>query len=474
MAGLTLAELIAARTEDEMKTQCLAALQGVGFVTKASAGGTGSLAVSGVASGDYEVEVEVTTSGELGVAEITYSTDGGTVWSTPAAIPADGIVALTGTGAVMTFASGPTGAGTSFLDGDVYSFELSTPTLPVTAWQTASTGLTLVELIAQCHAELSRTISGIAAGGLLLYAEDDWLDLLAASVYGFEREEGTAAEGVVTLTNATASPVPIALGAVWVGTSGGLRYNNITSGTLPASSTLSVTVRAEAVGTAYNVANGAVGTLYTSLPGVTVSNSPVSGTWISVAGADRETDAVLRARCQARWPSLGTGATEEVYRLWAQTADASATRVTARASVATPGNLDILLASNAGGVSGATVTAVQAYVTARAPLCVVPVVASASAYSWGLTVTVYVEAGYGDAAETGVQAALQAYSLSVPIGGTIYYTAVIEALQSPDGVRNCVVTGMGPSGVGTPGDISLSSTQVSVIDVSTGVTVVEV
>lgn len=63
----------------------------------------------------YDVQIEIQTSGGLGVGAFVYSLDGGNNASAVIAIPADGIYPIPGTGLVLTFAD-------TFTAGDLYTF----------------------------------------------------------------------------------------------------------------------------------------------------------------------------------------------------------------------------------------------------------------------------------------------------------------------------------------------------------------
>ncbi|MCS7069095.1 MAG: DUF2586 family protein [Meiothermus sp.] len=99
----------------------------VSSVTKTGSG-TGSLAVSGAPLDAYQVQVELTRSGTnlaANTAAFRYTLDGGDNWSPEIALPVSGTYALPGTGLTLTFSDG--GSGTSFAQGDQYSFTTTAP-----------------------------------------------------------------------------------------------------------------------------------------------------------------------------------------------------------------------------------------------------------------------------------------------------------------------------------------------------------
>lgn len=104
----------------------------IGDVTK-EGDGTGSLAasktnpprstitVSGDSDDDYEVVVEITTTGGRNEGAARYSLDGGETFGAPATIPSNGIQTVAGTGGllIVTFANA------DYYDGDLYSFSVT-------------------------------------------------------------------------------------------------------------------------------------------------------------------------------------------------------------------------------------------------------------------------------------------------------------------------------------------------------------
>lgn len=337
---------------------------------------------------------------------------------------------------------------------------------PVTSWRSGDVARTLVEVDALALYELARSggvISQIAAGGLLSTAAGDWLTLLAREVYALPRNPAVATVGTVRLTCAAdAGPYSIAPGQLWFASSAGLRFNSANPGTvtLPSGGTLDIPVRAEASGQAYNVANGTITNLLTSLAGVTCNNpDPGSGTWITTQGVDEESDAALISRCQARWPESGYGSPGASYDLWARTADPTITRTNVVASATTAGQVDVYVAG-AGGPSGAgAVSAAQTYINARAPLTAVPVVTAATSLALTVTATIYGKAQYQTAALAAANAALQSLIANTAIGGKVYRSAIIEALMGPVGVENVAVAA-------PAGDTTLTAAQVVTLTAS--------
>jgi phage-related baseplate assembly protein len=420
---------------------------------------------------------------------------------------------------------------------------------PVTDWQEGGVARTLVEMIAKSIAELNKLVALIAASGFVAFSSGKWLTLVAAQVYALNRNAATFTVGTVVLTDsANAGPFTVAPGQLWFGATDGKRFTNTTGGALPKGGTLSLSVQAESPGSAYNVPTGAVTTLLTPLPGVTVANpyqlgqvvhvgsgtgtvtpsgspqvaaqvvvkitqggpaaqatcsiatdgvtfgapnsmaNPIillgtgialafsgnfvagdsyafSTSWISQSGTDQEPDSSLQSRCLARWPSLGVAPNADVYDLWARTAAPQVTRTRVSPGATIPGRADLYLATASGPADAATVAAVDAYIEPRIPLTSTVSVASAIPIGVMVEATLYIQNGYQQAALAQATDNLMAYVNGAPIGGTIYLSDLIAALQEPEGIRNVVLAS-------PAADIVLNSTQVATLAQNLSVVVI--
>lgn len=449
----TLAQLVPSPTKEVIRSKLLKQVQGVGF-TSLVGYSTGTVTVDGVPTTAYDVRVAIVAGGSLGSATFQYSTDGGVTFSAVNTVPLGGVFVIPGTALVITFSNGSTTSGNAFNAADVFRVQTRVPTLPATSWQPGSVPLTLLENDAAVMEDLYATVSAIAQGGLLDTAAGAWLDLLASNVYQLTRTAAVSTLGVVTLVDAAnAGPFSIADGSLYFAATNGLRYTNVGAYTLPLGGTLAgVVVKAERPAAAYNVGNGTITKMVTSLPGVTVNNpDPGTGTWVTTSGSDAESDTLLKARCRARWPSLGFGTPSDAYALWARTADPSITRVKVIVNGSVAGSVIVYLAGSAGPVGAPAVANALAYITPRTPLCVAVTVASATALPITVSGTVYVAAAYLASATAQVTSNLTALfgggtsvlneSLpGVDIGGTVYLSRIIELIQEVTGVRNVTIT----------------------------------
>lgn len=456
--GLTLDQILSPPDKDAIRTNLLRALQGVGYTQRLQGYSPGVLYGSGTPTVEGSILVSVVTGGQVGTGQVKVSTDGGVTWGSTTTIPSNGQLAVAGTGVTLVFANGPLGVSESFHAGSTFQIDVSLSGFAPTAWQPGSTPLTLLETDAQLSEDLYSLAKVIAAGGLLDYAEDDWLSLLGENFYNLEELQGSIAQGGLLLTDTGGgAPFNITAGQLWAVSNSGLLYSNVGAFTIPHSGSVTATFRAEQIGVKFNVANNTIQTLATPIAGVTLNNpDPGSGTWLSVQGADIESAGNYRSRCRARWASLGTGPTAAVYDFWARTASAEVTRTTVKPSLVVPGEVDVYLAGASGPVSGTAVTDANAYIQPRVSLTNTVVVASAAAHLITVTATVYVQAGFETAAAIACAANLDAMIAALPVGGTLYWSNIIEQLSLPAGVRNVSVSV--PSG-----DVTLSATEVATL-----------
>jgi uncharacterized phage protein gp47/JayE len=308
---------------------------------------------------------------------------------------------------------------------------------PITDWHPGGVARTILEVDAAALEDLYALVPAIAAGGYLVTAQGPWLDLLVESAYDLRRHPATFARGRVVLTAELGfGPYTLEPGDLWVGTPDGLRYYNTTGGVLPMGGTLGVEIQSESPGSRYNVPIGAISVLHTPLPGVSVTNPP---DWLLEAARDEETDEELRRRARLRWASLGTGATRAAYEFWALNAHPAVTKV--RVLDDHPrgqGTVDVVIWGE-GGLGADVVSAVDAYIQERRPLTADVAVYSATPRTVNVEATVYVRAGYLSQAQAAVVEELAALQRATPIGGTLYRSAIIEALFARPHVVNVVL-----------------------------------
>jgi len=472
--GYTLGQILKQPSKESIRSDLLGILQGRGLVQRVVGACGGGFTLEGMVTAAASCQVKVVTSGQPFTCSVQVSTDGGATFGspvTPTTDDFDGLVTIGSTGITArlspAFPNDPSVR--DFLAGTIFSFELALPLLPVTAWQEGSTPLTMVEVFSQAIEDVFASVYGVAAGGIIPYSTGLWLDLLGSGVYDLERQPAATARHSVRFTAVSgAGPYVVPAGQLIATTAGALIFRSIAGVTIPAGGSVTATLQADGPGAAYNVGLGAINQLVTVLPGVTCVNVDTGNSSSIVdgyVGADAETDDSYQSRCRARWPTLGLGATAQTYDLACKAASPGVNRTQAVPSG--DGLVSITLAGPAGPADPSTVTAVQAYLDGHVPLCVVATAASATTSTVNVIATVYVERGKVASIRPAILARLNALILAVPIGGTLYLSQIIDAIQGVSGVRNTTV--------GTPsGNVVLTAHQVAVPSSLTGLTFVEV
>ena len=337
---------------------------------------------------------------------------------------------------------------------------------PVTAWQSGSAPRDLVKADATAMARLDASVAALAKAAFLDDAEGDWLTLVAASRFDNDRVLATYTEGYVRVACASgAGPHTISAAQLLI-TDGTRRWRSINTAsvTVASGSYQDIKVRAEIAGDEYNIASGATLTVVApALAGLSVTN-PVyaDGTWITLAGADDESDASLRARCRARWGTLGRGANDAAYRYLARTGHAYEAQVT-RVYVAWgpgDGTLTVYLAGPTGAVSGTVVNAVQAWINENKPGTDNATVASVTAVLVTVSGTIYLPAAYDTTANRALATdALTAYFAGLDVGQDPDLGAIYHALYSAAGITDIDLTS--PSG-----DTAVNNGQVATLVIS--------
>lgn len=306
---------------------------------------------------------------------------------------------------------------------------LTSQGFPVTSWQSGSVPRTLLRASASALATLYGLVGEIGAAALLDYASGQWLTLHAASRYDVTRSPATFAEHTITLVNASgAGPYTITPGQLLMVSSGGVRFRstNTANVVVPLSSNASITVRAEVSGTAGNATPSVI---------VSPANAGMGSSYgaNTVSGAAEESDASLRARCKAKWSTLGRGATLDAYVYLATTCP-DATTVTRAKAVTGGGNgtVTVYVAQTSSTATGGQVATVQAYVTARAPATDAVTIVAADAVSVAVTATItFSSATYNtSAARAAIEAALHTALDATPIGQDVDLGALYAAIYA--------------------------------------------
>lgn len=338
---------------------------------------------------------------------------------------------------------------------------------PVTAWQTGNPLRTLTRADATALADLHATVRLIGAAAFLDDAEGDWLTLLALSKFQVARVPGVACVGRVVLTVASgAGPYTITAGGLLV--SDGVRRwrsTNASSVTITSAATTTIEVQAEAIGTAYNVANGVITTVVSpALAGVSVTNPAIgSGPWYTTAGAAEESDASLRQRCRDKWGTQGRGATDTAYRYWARTGHAYEAQVTRAAVVwgAGDGTVTVYIAGPTSAISDSgIVAAVKSWVDLNNPGTDTVEVLAATGVTVSIVGTITVRTASDSTANRALATdAIAAYFATLGIGDDVDLAAIDAAIYAARGLVDVDLSS--PSG-----DTAINNDQIAVPSVS--------
>lgn len=332
---------------------------------------------------------------------------------------------------------------------------------PVTAWQSGNAGRTLARADAAALADLRAVIAEVASGGYLDEASGDWLTLLAKGVFDLDRELATFMEGRVTLScDGAAGPYNVTAYSLVV-SDGTRRWRSTNASTevLASGGTLSLTVKAETAGTAYNVSGDNIDFIVSpALAGVTVS---AVTSWATTSAVDDEADADLRARCRLRWSTLGRGANLDAYEYNALNTSAVAAAGVTRAQ-AVPGGgdgtLTVYVAQAAATATSPQVAAVQGYIDTVKPVTDSPTVTAATAVTVNVTATVYVLAASDSTANRALATdAIDAYINGLDMGDAVVDVVKLgAAIYAAAGVRDVDVSQ--PSA-----DVTITAGQVAVV-----------
>lgn len=325
----------------------------------------------------------------------------------------------------------------------------SLPPSFTTDWSDGSVPKTMLEGWSTVLARGYTSIVGpIARGGFIKLALDPWIPLLAENIYDVTPFPAVATEGKVKFTVAAgAGPYPVSSAIVSTEDLPALRY--FTTNTLPISITSAaptwLPVKAEFAGSAYNVLQGRITKLTTSLPGVTVENvpEPPDTSWITTYGADAELPQEIVARCGKRFGRLSrlqnypTDGYVSLIRDLVQQVKKVSVYPNFYQGLARPGCATIFLAGDTGPVSAATVAAVAAAINPyRNPLGTL-FFDSCAVANQPVQGLVECDPGFRfPAVAAGVATQLLAYQRAAQIGDKIYAAKVIDQIMNVQGVRN--------------------------------------
>lgn len=354
---------------------------------------------------------------------------------------------------------------------------------PVTAWQSGNPGSSISDAVAELFAGARDTIPLIARGGYTKLATSDWLDLLIESQFADEdgnpltRKAAIFTELKATLSaDPAAGPHVIAVGQLTAQDGDGLRFTNITGGTLPLGGSLELRWKAETAGSNWVIPDNTLTQLVTPLAGVSINN-PGPGS-IVVVGADRETDAQYAARAPLQWAVLAEQAPTDTYRAWALKADEALRKVFVDdQNPGGPGTLWIWLANDSTTAQPSQITAVSNYIQPRRAIGSQLSYLAAPTKAVAVVATVYAKANAGLTSGQ-VEEKLTEFFKALDLGGEtipalgsnrVFLDRLEYAMRdaSPGNVLSVVFSS--PSG-----DVQLTPNELAVLSPAPVITVVDV
>ncbi len=298
--------------------------------------------------------------------------------------------------------------------------------LPTTSWVEGDTTLTIIEMLAYWVAK-SRGYNRLAiAGGLLSLSKGGWTTAVAKEYFNVDREGGTYAGTIVTLTNTSLSETfTIAANDVsFLNSSTQKTYHNTSPATgtvtLSPGASIDLDVEADEIGSASSAEAGDIDTIGSGLIGVTCTNAAAA------IGRDEESDAALKARCALKIPAISRTAAgpEGKYAYIAVTSaengGAEVTRCKVVGNTGT-GLVQVVLATPSGAASAGDRTLIEA---ALIDAVVGPTetlsVTVATETSIAVTYQIWIysdENKTADEVKAAVQAQLEALFAVAPVGG---------------------------------------------------------
>ena len=346
--------------------------------------------------------------------------------------------------------------------------------LPVDSWQAGDPTRTLFSAEAEALSTLEGVVVGFIASGFLDYATGIWLKILAQQVYGVTVPEASYATTTVRLTNTGGGYYPEIdpNDLSFKNLVSGKTYHNTTGGTLASGpgTYLDLVVEADDAGSAGSAAAGEIGTLVTTLLGVTCSNA------LPAVGTDEQSEDTTRQQCRDKLGSFSPNGPKEAYSYVSRNTALTGTSAISRVrvfSASDTGDVTVYLASASGGALEVDRALVEAAVLKWAtPLCITPTVLAAVNVVVPISYELWVYKSVNltaDQVAVAVNAALQQLFATRPIGGDIIPPASGSMYRS---LILSTIRGVFPQAfralVSTPAaDVVLANNQVATLGIVT-------
>lgn len=258
---------------------------------------------------------------------------------------------------------------------------------------------------------------------------------------------GGSGTGTVTPSGAPPLPHSVAVNITSTGQAGVATWSySLDGAAFVAAGAVASLVNVGGTGITITLANGAINPSFALGDSYSFS---CPGSWITSQGSDVEADLALATRSRNRWSSLSNVPTQSLYQLLATSTPSVGSQVTQCFVVPDPtinNKINVVVAGPGGVLPSPTITAIQAFITPRRRGCDNPIVQSPSTTAITYAFTYTVPSAQAAAADAAIVAAIQAYSASVGVNGTLRIAAIIDLVMEVDGVVDC--TGVTINGVG--------------------------
>lgn len=315
-------------------------------------------------------------------------------------------------------------------------------------WEPGSVVRTIVEVAAR-RVALESTWPGLISMQMFLQdANDAGLTSLVSSSYDLERQAAVPTQGQIFLSaSAGVGPYTFAAGQLVVADDTfGYQYRNIAGGTLNVGSSSYVAFEADVSGSLRNVANNTITTFVQALAGVSVNNppDPETGTWITQAGTDEESDAKLKARARSRWGTLPYATPAAGFENVVLSVPAIAKSRIDATNPRGSGSLDVYVWGSGSHPGASAISTAQDLCTARKHATERVLVVAATEQTQAVSASVTYDSSTSEAAMlSAVSASLVSYFDGLPIGGKevsgqgyAFKSELIAAVMGVDGVIN--------------------------------------
>jgi hypothetical protein len=264
-----------------------------------------------------------------------------------------------------------------------------------------------------------------------------------ASATGTHGGSGT---GIITASGSPVGPHSLNINITSTGQAGVATWSySLDGAAYVAAGAVSSLVNVGGTGITVTLSNGAINPSF--VIGDTYSYT-TPGSWITSQGSDIEADLALATRCRNRWSSLSDVPTSSLYQLLATSTPSVGSQVTQCSVVPDPtinNKINVIVSGPGGVLPGATITAIQSYITPWRRGCDNPIVQSPSTLAVTYAFTYTVPVAQAAAAAASITTALQFYTANIGVNGTLRIAAIIELVMEVAGVVDC--TGVTINGV---------------------------